>query len=100
MSTYENGIVLKQELFNCCTDCKEPDWSQFDALEIDGCIDDGEGNTTPGYHRDLAEFFTVYGHLKVGGAEALGDFDTLDGATAAAAEMSTMSGGLPVNTFC
>jgi hypothetical protein len=68
-------------LFNCCTGNRPPDWSQFDGLEVGGCItfkDEASGReiTEGGIGDDKAEFWTVYGHLKTGGVEAITDCAT------------------------
>nr|WP_047577315.1 hypothetical protein [Methylobacterium sp. ZNC0032] len=66
-------------LFNCCTELVEPDWSQFDWLELGGCIDVNEPDDPNGtcieggQSREEAHFFTVYGHLREGGCEAITD---------------------------
>ncbi|MDX0801727.1 hypothetical protein GOD37_22450 [Sinorhizobium medicae] len=73
-------------LFNCCTNYAAPDWSQFDWLEIGGCIsfeEDGETYTEGGFMASEAEFFTVYGHL----ADAVGE------------HLATLS-GLPLHHSC
>lgn len=102
--------MTDSDLFNCCTNGAAPDWSQFDALEIGGCInaaDDeekarGETFIEGGHARAEAEFFTVYGHFRRDrgeGVEALTDCDTYEQAEAAAAELSRLS-GLPINVLC
>ncbi len=54
-----------------------PSWFLYDAIEVAACIDHGDDiqriediktNETP-------SFFTVYGHLKTGGCEAIVDLD-------------------------
>jgi len=59
--------------YNCCTRLAEPDWSQFKSLEVSGCIDDGEGNTTSRISDDKAQFWTVYARDHDGMAEAITD---------------------------
>ena len=51
------------ELFNCCTDHREPDWSRFKGLILSGCKDDPDcpGDTLGMIAAADAEFFTVYG---------------------------------------
>ena len=94
MRTHESTFT-PAVLFNCCTDHGEPDWSQFDALEIGGCADDGDGNTNGGLSRSEAEFFTVYGHFRSGGVEALTDVPTYEGALGVADELARRS-SLPI----
>lgn len=104
------AAFTSSDLFNCCANGAAPDFSQFDALEIGGCIDDsdedmkgrGETYTVGGIERDKAEFFTVYGHFRPGhgqGVDALTDCETFDKAQAVAAELSRLS-GLPVHIHC
>jgi hypothetical protein len=84
-------------LFNCCTNAAEPDWSQFNWLELGGCVDvsdpyEDETCIEGGYRADEAEFFTVYGHLKGGGCEAITDCDTFAEAEVVARYLSSLSG--------
>lgn len=101
---------MNDRLFNCCTDHTEPDWTQFDALELHGCVNvaDGLGGPTTGesetyiesgYSRAEAELFTISGHLKEGGAEAITDCLTFEDAQAVAAELASRS-GLTVSIYC
>jgi hypothetical protein len=66
-------------LFNNCPGNRPPNWDDFDALEIDCCASGlmSDGSTwaerAPLYE---AEFFTVFGHLKKGGCEAITDVST------------------------
>lgn len=80
------------KLFNCCTDCTEPDWLQFDGLEIGACVEIKEGGETytEGGHM-AADFFTVYGHLKAGGLEAITDTPTFEDALVAVSVLAEMS---------
>ncbi|KAB2661439.1 hypothetical protein F9K91_24895 [Brucella tritici] len=97
MMTITEGL-----LFNCCTEGKEPDWEQYDALELGGCIEeqiDGEGYTIGGIERKDATFFTVYGRLKEGGAEAITDIQKYLGACIVLAALSELS-GLPAANHC
>ncbi|MBB4092421.1 hypothetical protein HGG72_08275 [Ochrobactrum pecoris] len=84
------------ELFNCCTDYKEPDWSQFTHLELAGCVNENDpednetyinGNQSGG----VAQFFTVYGRDKEGLAEAITDTDDALYALRAAAALAYRS---------
>lgn len=66
---------MNRTLYNNCPDFAEPDWSQYDGLEINCCAtDQGEIVETCPLHE--AEFFTVYAHLKSGGVEAITDVST------------------------
>lgn len=95
---------MEKILFNCCAGGVAPDWSQFDALEIGGCINDAdegdeETNIVGGIERDQAEFFTVYGHLKTGGVEAITDVPSYQGAENIAA-LFAMQTGFVIHVFC
>lgn len=98
--TMDNSI-----LFNCCTDHAAPNWSQYYALELGGCIEakctvTSDTWTEGGYHRSDAEFFTVYGHLKEGGCEAITDWHgSFDEAVCTAEELARLS-GLPLEVRC
>jgi hypothetical protein len=81
-------------LFNCYYDNAEPAWSDFTALEIGGCIDQG-GITRGGISNDLAQFWTVYGRCTWGGVEAISDCVSLELALAVAGELSRRS-DLPI----
>ncbi|KQS84277.1 hypothetical protein [Rhizobium sp. Leaf383] len=85
-------------LFNCCTDHATPDWTRFDGLELGGCTDD-EGYTNGGIDRKDAEFFTIYGHLKEGGVEALTDVKDFNDAQLVLAELASIS-DLPTSIVC
>ncbi|CAM5598910.1 hypothetical protein MAUB1S_10128 [Mycolicibacterium aubagnense] len=91
------------QLYNCCTNHEEPDWGQFDALELGGCrtekMDDGEEFVEGGYKRSEAEFFTVYGHLRKGGVEAVTDITMYGEAVAILSHLGEAT-GLPVNNYC
>ncbi|MGQ3044140.1 MAG: hypothetical protein ACT6R7_16480 [Brevundimonas aurantiaca] len=71
-------------LFNCCTRLQEPDWTQFKAIHISGCIDGGE-YIEAGQPAASAEFFGIYGIHHSGEAEAI--TDTTAGADLAEAEV-------------
>lgn len=102
---------LNAVLFNCQTRYAEPDYSQFDAIEIQGCIDisddddKAQGGTQweSGYNRNEATMFSVYGHYADSsdnvGVDCLTDCETLESALAVASELSRRS-GLPVNVYC
>ncbi|MCS3731425.1 hypothetical protein FHR88_006510 [Bradyrhizobium betae] len=83
-----------ETLFNCYTHNAEPEWSGFTALEIGGCIDEGD-ITHGGVPDNLAQFWTVYGRCTWGGVEAISDCDTRVLAVAVAAELGRRS-NLPV----
>lgn len=96
------------KLFNCMPGHKAPDWSLFDALEVQGCCNVADGMnddpngptyTESGYGRDEADLFTVYGHLKEGGTEAITDCRTYREALDVARELATLSGGLTISVF-
>lgn len=67
-----NPARRDSRLFNCWNDHSEPDWNLFSNLELGGCVQEN-GRTTGGIERDKAHFFTVYGRLKDGGADAITD---------------------------
>ncbi|TBE73837.1 hypothetical protein ELG97_37040 [Rhizobium leguminosarum] len=92
------------ELYNCCTEGREPDWKQFNAIEIGGCIDDNEEgdestHIVGGIPANEAEFFTVYGHLIEGGAEAITDCDSYEQAERIAGIFAEKT-GYPIHVFC
>lgn len=95
----------KDQLYNCCTEGREPDWAKFDALELGGCVDafkDEETEDTcfeSGYSREEAEIFTVFAHLKEGGAEAITDIPKFFAGCLIMAELSRIS-GLPASVVC
>lgn len=98
-STMDNAT-----LYNCCTDCAAPDWSLFDNLELGGCKDlseEGDDDTyiSGGYSAAEADFFTIYGHLKTGGCEAITDCKTFDEAVDVGLELTALS-GLRVFVVC
>lgn len=73
---------------------KAPDWSQFDSLELGGCVRDHEmeGFIYGGAPATKATFFTVYGRFKDpdGTCEAITDADSAVEALAVAAEVAGM----------
>lgn len=85
-----------RSLFNCCTDDTAPDMTPYDFLIIGGCVNvsetDDETCIEGGQSADEAEFFTVYGHFREGGCDALGDQDTLAEAEEAATLISALYG--------
>jgi hypothetical protein len=91
MTTFNNA-----QLFNCCTDERAPNWSDFTWLEIGGCVtfvaDDGTTVTEGGIDDDKAEFWTVYGRCNWGGCEAITDCKTRPRAEAVALELARLSG--------
>lgn len=98
MGEYTDG-----ELFNCCTEYREPDWSRYSRLEIGGCSRDenkgisDETHIVGGIAFDEAEFFTVYGRNADDEAEAITDVQgTMCDALAIAIALGKRSGGLPI----
>lgn len=92
------------ELYNLCSGGMEPDWQQFDAIEISGCVNEAEADDEStcycsGYNRHEAEIFTVFGHLREGGCDMITDCDTLDDAERIAAIFAAKT-GYPVHVFC
>lgn len=94
--------------FNCCPNQAEPDWSQFDCLEIGGCIvetlDDGSTETHGGYDADEANMFCVYGHYREGSTVGEGIEDLTDCATfedaEEVAEILSLHTGLEIRVTC
>jgi hypothetical protein len=91
-------------LFNCQPNAQAPDWSQFEAIQIGGCINDAEEGAEDthiigGIERDQAEFFCVYGHLKTGGVEAITDVPTYAGAENIAS-LFALQTGFAIHVHC
>lgn len=65
-------------LYNCTENAEAPDWSLYDAVEVMPLSDyDGNGQVEPCEDDEyLADIWTVYGHLRTGGAEAITDVST------------------------
>lgn len=86
----------RARLFNCCTDYAAPDWSQFDHLELAGCVDDPDepGHTIGNQPASKAQFFTVYGRFPEpdGTCEAITDIEDPRDALAVAGELALISG--------
>lgn len=85
-------------LFNCCTNCTAPDWSQFKSLEIGGCITEQDGADTftiGGKSDSEAEFWTVYARRHSDDCEAITDCPTRAAADETGGILSGIS-GLPV----
>ncbi|WP_419901178.1 hypothetical protein [Kiloniella sp.] len=61
-----------EQYYNCCMGRKEPNWSEYSHLVLEGCICEGE-NICGGIDRAGAEFFSVYGRLKNGASKAITD---------------------------
>lgn len=91
------SLELSDILFNCQTQQREPDWSEFKSLEIGGCIIDGD-QTIGGQADDVAQFWTVYGRHHDGEAEAITDCRSRELARLVLARLRVMSGGLPVSS--
>ncbi|MBB4200584.1 hypothetical protein CCR94_18185 [Rhodoblastus sphagnicola] len=88
----------RNRLFNCCTNCLPPDWSQFSFITIGGCKDDPDdpGHTLGLCSDEEAEFWTVYArHKEPDSGEAITDCKTKAEAEAVAAELSKLS-ALPI----
>lgn len=71
-------VAMNDTLYNCCPGHREPDWGQFVGLEIECCATvfaDGYA-WTERVPLHEAECFTVFGHLRRGGCEALTDVTT------------------------
>lgn len=74
--------LLPANVYNCCTQHREPVWSRFTALTISGVRDlrrgTGDGSETECVACDdsEAEFWTVYGRTKGGDVEAITDAPT------------------------
>lgn len=87
-----NAIVTNDGayLYNNCAGLAEPDWSQYDAIEIQPCAcyaTDDDGTTH--YEvcdPDVAEIWSVYGHLPDGGVDCITDVATEDEAALLARE--------------
>lgn len=84
-------------LFNCCTRLQEPDWTQFKAILVSGCIERRD-HIDPGQDLARTEFFGIYGIHHSGEAEAI--TDTRLGADLAEAEVIAAAlaarSGLPI----
>ncbi len=50
------------ELYGCCEELREPDWSRYAQLEVSGSKRN-EGVLRVMVSADEAEFFTIYGQL-------------------------------------
>jgi hypothetical protein len=68
-----------ETLYSCMPDFIAPDWTQFDAIEVQPCASnlgaDGSTDCEPCEPHE-AEFWTVYGHCTWGGCEAITDVST------------------------
>lgn len=91
-------LNLNSILFNCCTDNREPVWSEFKSLEIGGCTTGHDGYIVGGVsEKDGVEFWTIYGRRHDGCAEAITDAQTRWLADLILHRLRVMSGGLPVS---
>ncbi|MEK8121625.1 hypothetical protein WOB59_00450 [Methylocystis sp. IM4] len=95
-----DGAERRALLFNCLPDHAPPDWSHFTALEIGGCHyrsdpDSGESWIDGGLSDEEAEFWTIYGRLKDGLAEAITDCASRVLAESVVASLASLS-GLPI----
>ena len=78
---WENILAVRKYtgagLYNCCTDRKPPNWSQFDGFEIaplEWLPEHECYEQTEDIH--LAEIWSVFGHLREGGVECITDCNT------------------------
>lgn len=94
MATNPTPSYLPAELFNCCADYREPDWSRFKTLILSGCKDDPEhpGHTVGLVYAAHAAFFTVYGQDGDGICEAITDSHDPRHAMSVAAALAIRSG--------
>lgn len=88
-------------LFNAQAENAEPDWNRFAHLEIGGCVDaadfdpavPGSISVNGGQSAARAEYFTIYGRLHDGVAEAITDcHEGLAAADEIAAELAQRAG--------
>lgn len=82
-------------IFNNCPGGTEPEWSLYDGLEIYPCrdvSDSGDESEIEQCEPPQAQFWTVYGHLKAGGLEALHDSPTEQDAESIAGIYRRLSG--------
>jgi hypothetical protein len=85
-------------------------WERFDALELKTVVDDGttqadnRANCWPIFsidevgENDRVVCYTIYGHLRTGGVDAIADCPTAALARAIAAALSTVT-GMPVHDW-
>lgn len=92
--TVDREALDRRRLFNCQADDAEPDWTRFTHLEIGGVIRDPEDDTffIGGHTVANAEFFTIYGRMADGDADAITNCATLDEADAVGLILSQRSG--------
>lgn len=83
-----------ERLFNCQPDNRQPDWKEFDRLEIDGCIDDPEhpGTTIGGLSDSEAQFWTIYARRPDGEPEPITDCATLVDAIRTGQDLANIAG--------
>lgn len=55
-------------------ECTMRDWTLYDGIEINGCVNEGDCITAVGGTGIKPEFYTVYLHHYEGGYEAIRDF--------------------------
>jgi hypothetical protein len=65
----------KEQLFNCCTDLSEPEWSLFEALEIVPMMDNN-GESSEAESADTPDFWSIIAHTKQGDFEPITDCTT------------------------
>lgn len=61
MSLATIGPFKDATLFNCCTEHMEPNWSEYQRLQLSGCMTEGDEYTVSGVAAHHAEFFGIYG---------------------------------------
>lgn len=61
-------------LFNCCPGFLPPDWQRFDGFEVSAVNEEDGLCETCEPHE--ATFWTVYGHCREGGVDAITDVST------------------------
>jgi len=61
----------------------------FDAMEVAGCVDTGDGCIEVCFDEEEPEFWTVYGHWRSGGVLALWDVPTQEKAIELALQCQT-----------
>lgn len=98
------GTYTADHLYNCCTHHAKPDWADYKALVVGGCVNDAEGDEDGtciigNMPREDAEFFTVYGRDHEGLVMAITDADSLGDAMGVAVHLSGLS-GLPIVVEC
>lgn len=68
-------VDLMPKPWNCLPEGGGLAWDQFDGIEVQAIVE-ADGDCCPAEDSQTPDFWTVYGHLKVGGVEALHDCKT------------------------